>query len=144
MVNPDHNGGSYTYQWVTGGGRVGRTDVALLDRLLDPRLMLLSWAYGVSPDLKPGQFSDLRKIAHAPGLFNRSGSAWCASPEKTPARHLTRAARVLACTCLLPPRLSPPSSPAGQHRRVGEVRRAGRLACPRLHRHGMELPIAPD
>ena len=50
MVNPDHNGGQFEYQWQTGGGRPGKTDAALLDELIDHNVLWFSWAYGVTPD----------------------------------------------------------------------------------------------
>ena len=46
MVNPDHNGGRYDYQTQEGGGRPGKTDGALLNKLIDKSVLWLSWAYG--------------------------------------------------------------------------------------------------
>eukprot|EP01046_Picozoa_sp_COSAG06_P016458 COSAG06_NODE_1090_length_10746_cov_5.415892_12_plen_137_part_00 len=80
MVNPDHNGGEENYQKSSGGGRPGKTDGALLDKLVDPSVLWFSWAYGVTPDAGPGKFSDLRKINDAPELFATHGYDWVGSP----------------------------------------------------------------
>ena len=45
-MNPDHNGGKYDYQKQEGGGRPGKTDTALLNKLIDPSVLWFSWAYG--------------------------------------------------------------------------------------------------
>jgi hypothetical protein len=42
MVNPDHNGGQENYQKSSGGGRPGKTDGALLDKLVDPSVLWFS------------------------------------------------------------------------------------------------------
>jgi hypothetical protein len=84
MVNPDHNGGNARYQPETGGGRAGKTDLAILDKLISPDVLWFSWAYGVSPDIT-GKFSDLRKINDAPALFDTNGYDWVGSPWKDPA-----------------------------------------------------------
>ena len=76
MVNPTHNGGDEDYQWTTGGGPPGRTDLAVLNKLIDKRVIWASWAYGVTPDAGPGKFSDLRKIKEAPELFQSHGYDW--------------------------------------------------------------------
>ena len=109
MVNPDHNGGQFEYQWQTGGGRPGKTDAALLDELIDHNVLWFSWAYGVTPDAPTAKFSDLRKsktmllsscrracrlanmrhinvaVKHAPRLFGSTSYDWVGSPWRTPA-----------------------------------------------------------
>jgi hypothetical protein len=44
MWLPDHNGGEEFYQESTGGGRPGKTDLALLNKLVDPSVLWFSWA----------------------------------------------------------------------------------------------------
>jgi len=81
QVNPDHNGGNEQYQPDSGGGRPGKTDLALLNKLISPKVLWMSWAYGVSPDIPNStQFSDVRKIKDAPGLFQSHGYDWVGSP----------------------------------------------------------------
>jgi hypothetical protein len=75
MVNPDHNGGDPNYQWENGGGLPGRTDLALLDKLVDSKVIWASWAYGVTPDF------DLKKIKDAPQLFQSHGYDWVGCAE---------------------------------------------------------------
>lgn len=81
MVNPDHNGGDAEYQWETGGGLRGKTDLALLDKLVDTRVIWASWAYDVE------SFS-LSKIKDAPKLFQTLGYDWIGCAEIPPANVL--------------------------------------------------------
>ena len=81
-------GGDPLYSFNTGGGRPGKTDLALLNKLVSPAVLWFSWAYGVSPDIPSAAFSDLRKIKHAPALFESHGYDWVGSPCLEPANVL--------------------------------------------------------
>ena len=48
--------------------------------MISPKVLWLSWAYGVSPDTPGASFSDLRKIKDAPELFQTHGYDWVGSP----------------------------------------------------------------
>ena len=146
MVNPDHNGGQFEYQWQTGGGRPGKTDAALLDELIDHNVLWFSWAYGVTPDTPTAKFSDLRKSKTM--LLSRGRScrvAWpvlkhqcCSQARATAFRfYLVRLGRLAVAD-------------AGQCRGVGQgaARGSGRecdarpRSCARVGRHGVGEPAA--
>ena len=95
MVNPYHNGGQCDYQTVVGGGRPGCTDGALLQGMIHENVTFYSWAYGhtnTSDQWSESQYTDWRKISHAPELFGKADSKnashpsyqWVASPLGDP------------------------------------------------------------
>jgi hypothetical protein len=75
MINPTtENGGNVNYQWSTGGGVRGKTDLAVIEKLVDSKVIWASWAYDVD-DLS------LSKIKGAPQLFKSHGYNWVGCAE---------------------------------------------------------------
>jgi hypothetical protein len=66
MLNPTHNANQTNYQWWEGGGRAQTTDGALLKKLVDPKVIMFSWAYCNSTE-------DYETAGSAPELFGKLG-----------------------------------------------------------------------